>query len=111
MHAAEENRKEAFVHCIRTPSYNASSCHLLLNWKRQGNGIVALVISRNCTHLLHSRLLECFNLVAGPSYMAFEDECNFVAKFKAFCKSDADDDVLQVFFFVHLCIYNKTQLS
>ena len=42
--------------------------------------------------------------------MAFEDECNFVAKFKAFCKSDADDDVLQVFFFVHLCIYNKRQL-
>ena len=36
--------------------------------------------------------------------MAFEDECNFVAKFKAFCKSDADDDVLQVFFSVHLCI-------
>ena len=30
--------------------------------------------------------------------MAFEYECNFVAKFKAFCKSDADDDGLQVSF-------------
>ena len=59
---------------------------------------------------LNSRLLECFNLVSGPSYMAFEDECKFVAKFKAFCKSDAEDDVLQVFFSVHLCIY-KRQLS
>ena len=39
--------------------------------------------------------------------MAFEDECNFVAKFKAFCKSEADDDVLQVFFSVHLCIYKR----
>ena len=59
---------------------------------------------------LNSRLLECFNLVSGPSYMAFEEECNFVAKFKAFGKSDAEDDVLQVVFSVHLCIYER-QLS
>ena len=30
--------------------------------------------------------------------MAFEDECNFVAKSKAFCKADADDDVLPYMF-------------
>ena len=116
MHAAKETRKK-LLYIVCTPSYNASSCHLLLNWKRRGNGIVALVISRNCTILQWSyipgfrNVSVDFNFVSGPLlYMAFEDKCNFIAKFKAFYKSDAEDDVLQVFFSVHLCIY-KRQLS